>query len=201
MRVGLYPPVNVKTLRSQKLRVLLTHRKLLQSKGIAIENDLRATLRSSEGGHDRDGQVRGAYQGACREPSRFGRLGRAVACCPARCFVNRSVSCIADCWSSSGTMKRAGPDDLRCLSRGSADLTRHGRCAGPLQELQGSQGGVWIDTCHVSVGRERPYRHDIRARGRDDADDALRGGPEHAGAFDETVLAQAWAMKIARQAG
>jgi len=44
--VGLYRPVHVKTLRSQKLRVLLTHRKLLQSKAIAIENDLRATLRN-----------------------------------------------------------------------------------------------------------------------------------------------------------
>src|SRR5881394_3869620 len=30
MRVGLYRPVHVKTLRSQKLRMLLTHRKLLQ---------------------------------------------------------------------------------------------------------------------------------------------------------------------------
>ena len=46
MRVGLYRPVHVKTLRSQKLRLLLTHRKLLQSKAIAIENDLRATLRN-----------------------------------------------------------------------------------------------------------------------------------------------------------
>jgi transposase len=45
MRVGLYRPVHVKTLRSQKLRMLLTHRKLLQSKAIAIENDLRGTLR------------------------------------------------------------------------------------------------------------------------------------------------------------
>jgi transposase len=41
MRVGLYRPVHVKTLRSQKLRMLLTHRKLLQSKAIAIENDLK----------------------------------------------------------------------------------------------------------------------------------------------------------------
>src|SRR5213075_3079137 len=46
MRVGLYRPVHVKTLRSQKLRMLLTHRKLLQSKAISIENDLRATLRN-----------------------------------------------------------------------------------------------------------------------------------------------------------
>jgi transposase len=46
MPVGLYRPVHVKTLRSQKLRMLLTHRKLLQAKAIAVENDLRATLRN-----------------------------------------------------------------------------------------------------------------------------------------------------------
>jgi len=44
MRAGLYRPVHVKTLRSQKLRMLLTHRKLLQSKAIAIDND--GTLRN-----------------------------------------------------------------------------------------------------------------------------------------------------------
>ena len=31
MRAGLYRPVHVKAIRSQKLRMLLTHRKLLQS--------------------------------------------------------------------------------------------------------------------------------------------------------------------------
>jgi transposase len=46
MRVGLYRTVHVKTLRSQKLRMLLTHRKLLQSKAIAVDNDLRGTLRN-----------------------------------------------------------------------------------------------------------------------------------------------------------
>jgi transposase len=46
MRAGLYRPVHVKTIRSQKLRMMLTHRKLLQSKAIAIENDLRGTLRN-----------------------------------------------------------------------------------------------------------------------------------------------------------
>jgi transposase len=46
MRAGLYRPVHVKTLRSQKLRMLLTHRKLLQSNAIAVENDLRGTLRN-----------------------------------------------------------------------------------------------------------------------------------------------------------
>ncbi len=47
MRVGLYRPVQVKTPHSQKLRMLLTHRKLLQSKAIAIDNDLRI-----DGGED-----------------------------------------------------------------------------------------------------------------------------------------------------
>src|SRR5215471_14403906 len=46
MRAGLYRAVHVKTLRSQKLRMLLTHRKLLQSKAIAVDNDLRGTLRN-----------------------------------------------------------------------------------------------------------------------------------------------------------
>jgi transposase len=46
LRAGLYRPVHVKTLRSQKLRMLLTHRKLLQCKAIAIDNDLRGTLRN-----------------------------------------------------------------------------------------------------------------------------------------------------------
>jgi transposase len=46
MRVRLYRPMHVKTLGGQKLRMLLTHRKLLQSKAIAIENDLRGTLRN-----------------------------------------------------------------------------------------------------------------------------------------------------------
>jgi hypothetical protein len=46
MRVGLYRPVHEKTLRSQRLRVLLTRRQLLLSKAIAIGNDLRTTLRN-----------------------------------------------------------------------------------------------------------------------------------------------------------
>src|ERR1700692_3884553 len=46
MRAGLYRPGPVKTLRSQNLRMLLTHRKLLQSKAIAIDNDLPGTLRN-----------------------------------------------------------------------------------------------------------------------------------------------------------
>lgn len=46
MRVNLYKPVHVKTLTSQKRRALLTARKLLQEKAIAIENDIRGLLRN-----------------------------------------------------------------------------------------------------------------------------------------------------------
>jgi transposase len=46
MRVGLYRPVHVKTLASQKRSMLLTSRQLLQAKALDIENDLRGTLRN-----------------------------------------------------------------------------------------------------------------------------------------------------------
>jgi transposase len=88
MRVGLYRPVHVKTLRSQKLRVLLTHRKLLQSKAIAIENDLRATLRNF-----------GLKVGMRRV---LGSLSRALPIWP--CWWNR-------CSLSGGQQPPAGPSD------------------------------------------------------------------------------------------
>jgi transposase len=83
MRVGLYRPVHVKTLCSQKLRVLLTHRKLLQSKAIAIENDLRATLRNFGLKVGMVGTVK--FETRIKElvESRFGRAGRTAAHCPA----------------------------------------------------------------------------------------------------------------------
>jgi transposase len=46
MRVGLYRPVHVKTLTSQKQRMLLTARRLLKAKAIDIESELRGTLRN-----------------------------------------------------------------------------------------------------------------------------------------------------------
>jgi transposase len=46
MRVGLYRRCMLKTIASQKCRMLLTSRKLLQTKAIDIDNDLRGTLRN-----------------------------------------------------------------------------------------------------------------------------------------------------------
>ena len=85
MRVGLYRPVHVKTLRSQKLRVLLTHRKLLQSKAIAIENDLRVTLRNFGLKVGMVGTVKfeARIKETRRKPAGFGCTGGAAAHCPA----------------------------------------------------------------------------------------------------------------------
>jgi transposase len=46
MRVGIFRTVHVKTVQSQKLRALLTSRKLLLCKVLDIENDIRGVLRN-----------------------------------------------------------------------------------------------------------------------------------------------------------
>jgi transposase len=46
MRVGLYKPVHVKSLRSQEIHMLLTARRFVQSKLIDAENNLRGLLRN-----------------------------------------------------------------------------------------------------------------------------------------------------------
>ena len=85
MRVGLYRPVHVKTLRSQKLRMLLTHRQ-----ASAVEGDRHRerparyfTQLRPQGRHGREGEVRSPHQRAGREPARPGRVGRTTAHCPA----------------------------------------------------------------------------------------------------------------------
>src|SRR5437762_14132324 len=84
----------------------------------------------------------------------------------------------------------SAPDDGPwCRPRGVADLSRHGRRAGSLPKIQVSRGRVWADMRQVSIGRDRSERQNITLRGRDDAGDALRSGPEPA-AFEEMVLAQ-----------
>ena len=101
--------MHVKTLRSQKLRVLLTHRKLLQSKAIAIENDLRGTLRNFG--------LKVGMVGTVKFEARFKELVANLPAWPSwwnRCslsggwFASSSASCIAACWPSSATMMCAG---------------------------------------------------------------------------------------------
>ena len=110
MRAGLYRPVHVKTLRSQKLRMLLTHRKLLQSKAIAIDNDLRGTLRNFGLKVGVVGTVK--FEARIRElvenlPD-LAVLVEPTAHCPAGASRADLSSCIAACWPSCGTMRCAG---------------------------------------------------------------------------------------------
>ena len=104
IRVGLYRPVHVKTLRSQKLRMLLTHRKLLQSKAIALENDLRGTLRNFGLKVGMVGKVRfeARIPGACREYPRLGGTGGARCSSSGGRYANRSSSCTVACWLRPG---------------------------------------------------------------------------------------------------
>ena len=46
LRVGWYTAVHVKTAESQELRLLLTNRKTLQTGRVALENEIRGTLKA-----------------------------------------------------------------------------------------------------------------------------------------------------------
>ena len=152
MRAGLYRPVHVKTLRSQKLRMLLKPiRKLLQSKAIAIDNDLRGTLRNFglKVGVVGASKFRGARPGARREPAGSRRAGRTVADRPADAArADRHSS-----WSPAGDRAHRrcvpAPDDgAWCRSCGGADLSRHRRhVPARFRNSQGRRGGVRSDTC------------------------------------------------------
>ena len=109
MRAGLYRPVHVKTLRSQKQRMLLTHRKLLQSKAIAVDNDLRGTLRNFGLKVGVVGKVR--FEARIRElVENLPDLAVLVEPMPlsGECFASSFVSCTAACSLSCGTMRCAG---------------------------------------------------------------------------------------------
>ncbi|RVO73547.1 IS110 family RNA-guided transposase [Sinorhizobium medicae] len=79
VRVGLYRPVHVKTLESQNRRALLSARKLLQAKAIAIENDIRGLLRNFGLKVGAVGAIK--FEDRIRElVERMPELGEIVAC-------------------------------------------------------------------------------------------------------------------------
>ena len=193
MRVGLYRPVHVKTLRSQKLRMLLTHRKLLQSKAIAIDNDLRGTLRNFG--------LKVGMVGTAKFEARIKELVEnlpdlAVLVEPLLIvrrvlreqigILHRRLLVIVrddDVCRRLMTVPGVGPV-VALTYRATVDVParfRNSKAVGAVFGLTPSR--------HQS-GESRPHRCDIAVRRRDDADDALRSGPDRAGAFDEMVLAQ-----------
>ena len=75
MRVNLFRPVHVKTLTSQKCRALLTARKILQEKAVAVESDIRGLLRNFglKVGIVGVGKFERTHTGACRRHARTRR--------------------------------------------------------------------------------------------------------------------------------
>ena len=81
------------------------------------------------------------------------------------------------------------------------DLSRHRRRARSLPKIQGSRGGIWIDTCQVSVGRDRPNRRNITAWRRDDAKMLYEAAQSMLVRSAKWSWLKAWAIKIARHRG
>src|SRR5262245_50494124 len=151
MRVGLYRPVHVKTLRSQKLRMLLTHRKLLQSKAIAVDNDLRSTLRNF-----------GLKVGVVGTAKFEARIRELVENLPDLAVLvepllvvrrvlrehRHSASTIAG--RCPGRRGMSAPDDGAGRWPG-GHLSDHGRCTRPLPQIQVCWSGVRTDVRQGSI--------------------------------------------------
>ncbi len=120
--------------------MLLTHRKLLQSKAIAVENDLRGTLRNFG--------LKVAVVGTARFEACIKELvgnHPDLAILVEPLLVVRRVLRETDrrpapplaghCSGRCGVP--AADDNPRGRPGGGADLSRYRRCAGPLSQLQG----------------------------------------------------------------
>ena len=193
MRVGLYRPVHVKTMRSQKLRMLLTHRKLLQSKVIAIENDLRATLRNFG--------LKVGMVGTVKFEARIKELVE-------------NVSDLVVLVEPLLLVRRVLREQIGILHRRLLVIVRDDDVCRRLMTVPGV-GPVVALTYRATVDVPARFRNSkavgavfgltpsryqsgesdrtggiSRCGDRDDAGDALRSGAHHAGAFGEMVLAQ-----------
>jgi transposase len=164
MRAGLYRPVHVKTIRSQKLRMLLTHRKLLQSKAIAIENDLRGTLRNF-----------GLKVGVVGKVKFEARIRELVENLPDLAVLVEPMLIVRRVLREQIVILHrrllaiVRDDEVcrrhsRCRPRCGVDLSRHRRRARSLPKIQGSRGRVWADVRQVSIGRGRSERQNITLR-------------------------------------
>ena len=163
MRVGLYRPVHVKTLRSQKLRMLLTHRKLLQSKAIAVDNDLRGTLRNFG--------LKVGMVGAARFEARIKEL-------------IENFPDLAVLVEPLLVVRRVLREQLGIL---------HGRLLAVVRDDDVCRRLMTVPGVGPVVALTYRATIDVPARFRKSKSvgaDALRSGPEHAVPFDKMVLAQ-----------
>ena len=193
MRVGLYRPVHVKTLASQKRRMLLTSRQLLQAKALDIENDLRVTLRNF-----------GLKVGMVGTVKFEARIRELVADHPDLATIVEPLLIARRVLREQlGVLHRQLLEIVRhdevCRrlmttpgvgTSGRADLSRHGRCALPLHQFEGGRCRLWPDTAPAAVGRDRPDGGHLEMRRRPDARDVVRGGPGPNDPQPQVVVAQ-----------
>ena len=195
MRVGLYRPVHVKTLRSQKLRMLLTHRKPLQSKAIAIENDLRGTLRNfglkvgMAGTVKFEARIRELCRGGLptwrRWSNHYSLYCRRVLREQIVILHRRLLAVILrvdEVCRRLMTVPGVGPV-VSLTYRATVDVPARFRKSKAV-------GAVFGLTCaKYQSGEVKMERQNIALRRRDDAGNALRSSSEH-DPFEEVVLAQ-----------
>ena len=175
MRVNLFRSVHVKTLTSQKRRALLTARKLLQDKAIAIENDIRGLLRNF-----------GLKVGAVGVIKFEERIVDLVEDAPELAEI---MACLLDA-------RRKLREQVRKLHRKLLLIVRDDKVCrrlmtipgvGPVVSLaftatidiparfkkfKGRRSGLGTDADTQSIGRERPHWSDLEMWRRHDADAA-----------------------------
>jgi transposase len=201
MRAGLYRPVHVKALRSQKLRMLLTHRKLLQSKAIAIENDLRGTLRNFGLKVGMVGKVR--FEARIQElVENFPDLAGLVepllivrrALREQIVILHRRLLAIV----RDDEVCRRLMTTPRCRPRGGADLSRHRRRACPVPKAVGAVFGL---TCSKYQSGEIDWSGRISRCGDEMMRVMLYEAAQSMLRSKKWSWLKAWAMQIARRRG
>ena len=149
IRVGLYRPVHVKTLRSQKLRMLLTHRKLLQSKAIAINNDLREVCRRLMTTPGVGPVVSLTYRATVDVPARFRKFKSVGAVFGLTCGKYQSGEVDWD-----GRISRCGDEMTRVMLYEAA------------QSMMRSKKWSWLKAWAMQIARRRGMKKAIVALAR-----------------------------------
>ena len=193
MRVNLFRPVHVKTLTSQKRRVLLTARKLLQEKAIAIENDIRGLLLNFG--------LKVGMVGAAKFEERIHELIRDMPdiaeilerLLDARRRLREHFAALHPQAPRPYTRgcRVPAPDDHSWSGSGCvAGLCGDHRHPGSVPEVQSGRTRPGADAGPKPIGEHRSGRPDLALRGWDDANAAVRSRSNDVAADHPVVVAE-----------
>jgi transposase len=155
MRVGMFKVVHVKTERSQRLKVLLTVRKVLKSKLLDIEADLRGVLKNF--GLKLGKVTVRDFEARVRELAAFDQFVAAAVdpALVARRALREQYDRLHSMLPDDHARRRPG----RC-----AELSRSDRHPEPVREVEDSWRAPWAHADAISVRRGRLDRKDIQIR-------------------------------------